>query len=160
MIRLATPADVPHLVQLVKDLAEYEREPDQVELTPALLHDAIFGPDAVSSAHVACPDDQPETVVGMAIWFRNFSTWTGRPGIYLEDLFVAPEHRGAGHGRALLIALAAHAVERGYGRMDWSVLDWNAAAIGFYRSLGAGPNEGWTTFRLDGVQLTALAAGA
>ena len=154
-IRFATPADLPRIVELVIELATYEREPDAVHLTPDLLHDALYGDDAVARCHVATTD--ADEVVGMALWFRNFSTWIGRPGIYLEDLYVTPEHRGTGLGRALLQALADHAVTQNYGRMEWAVLDWNAPAIGFYRSLGANPTDGWSTFRLTGRPLVDLA---
>jgi len=153
-IRLATPADVPRIVELVVELAVYEREPDAVQLTPQLLQDALYGDDAVARCHVATAGDE---VVGMALWFRNFSTWVGRPGIYLEDLYVTPEHRGSGLGKALLRALADFAVTHDYGRMEWAVLDWNKPSIGFYRSLGASPNDGWSVFRLTGQPLIDLA---
>lgn len=156
-MRPATTADVPVLVTLIGDLAEYERARDQVRLTENRLHAALFGPDPVVRCHVAEHDG---VVIGMALWFRNFSTWTGEPGIYLEDLFVRPEHRGGGHGRALLAALAAECVERGYTRLEWSVLDWNTPAIGFYQSIGAVGQTEWTVHRLDGAALASLAQGA
>lgn len=153
-IRLAAPADVPRIVALVVQLAVYEREPDAVALTPALLHEALFGVDPVAHCHVATAGDE---VVGIALWFRNFSTWVGRPGIYLEDLFVVPEHRRSGFGRALIEALAEHAVARGYGRLEWSVLDWNAPSIAFYRSLGAVTRDGWSVLQLVGEPMAELA---
>ena len=155
MIRPAAPADVPVLLELVHELAAYEREPDAVEATAADLHRALFE-EASCSAHVA---EQAGQVVGFALWYPTFSTWTGRPGLWLEDLFVRPAARGAGLGKALLQALAAVCVERGYRRFEWWVLDWNEPSIGFYRSLGAVPQDEWTTFRVDGAALTALAGG-
>jgi GNAT superfamily N-acetyltransferase len=155
-VRSATPADIDAIVELVGDLAEYEHARDQVELTPELLRAGLFGPDAAASAHVA--EDASGRVVGMALWFRTYSTWTGVAGIHLEDLYVRPEERGAGYGRALLAALAQTCVERGYARLEWSVLDWNESAIGFYRSLGAVPQDEWTTWRLDGAGLTTVGA--
>lgn len=159
MIRSATPADVPDLLRLVHELAVYEKAPDEVAMSETDLHTALFGPDAVAACEVATTRLEPgagAAVVGMALWFRTFSTWTGVAGIHLEDLFVRPEHRGAGHGRALLARLAAICSERGYARLEWNVLDWNAPAIGFYQALGAGPMEEWTTFRLAGPALTVL----
>jgi GNAT superfamily N-acetyltransferase len=155
VIREARAEDVPAVVRLVHELAEYERSPELCTLTEDQLHVALFGPDAVARCHVA---EVAGEVVGCAIWFRNFSTWRGVPGIYLEDLFVRPSHRGSGLGKALLAALAAVCAERGYGRLEWQVLDWNEPSIGFYRSLGAVPMDEWTTFRLDGEALTAFAA--
>ena len=156
-IRLAEPADVPVLLQLVQELAEYEREPDAVETTEDMLAAALFGPDAVASCHVALDTDG--AVVGFALWYVTFSTWKGRPGLWLEDLFVRPAGRGSGLGKALLQALAAVCVERGYARFEWWVLDWNEPAQGFYRSLGARPEDEWTVWRVDGEALTALGAG-
>jgi len=153
-VRAATADDIPILVGLIGDLAEYERARDQVQLTEQRLHEALFGADAAARCHVA---DHDGAVVGLALWFRNFSTWTGEPGIYLEDLFVRPEHRGSGHGRALLAALAAECVTRGYTRLEWAVLDWNTPALGFYRSIGAVGQEEWTVQRLSGPALGALA---
>lgn len=158
VIRDAEPADVPAIVRLVYELAEYERAVDECRLTPVQLHAGLFGRDPVAGAHVAeagGPDGG--TVVGVALWFRTFSTWEGVPGIHLEDLFVRPAHRGAGIGAALLAALACRCREHGYARLEWNVLDWNAPAIGFYRALGARPNDGWTTYRLTGEPLAALA---
>ena len=154
MIRRATVDDVEAIVGLVHDLATYERASGSVHLDGERLRAALFGERPAVFAHVVEEDGE---VVGMAIWFLNFSTWTGRHGIYLEDLFVKPEARGAGHGRALLVTLARLAVEAGYGRVEWSVLDWNEPAIGFYRSLGAEAMDEWTTFRLAGDALTGLA---
>jgi len=155
VIRAAEPADVPAVLALVRELAAYEREPDAVEATEPLLHTALFGPDAGASCLVAEVDG---IVVGLALWFRTFSTWLGRYGIHLEDLYVQPAHRGAGHGKALLAHLSQIAVQRGWGRLEWQVLDWNVDAQGFYQGHGGqGLNE-WTTFRLDGAALTSLAA--
>jgi GNAT superfamily N-acetyltransferase len=153
VIRTARPADVPVLLGLVRELAVYEREPDAVEAGEDDLHRALFS-DRTASCHVAV--DHAGEVVGFALWYVTFSTWTGRPGLWLEDLFVRSTARGAGHGRALLQALAAVCVERGYPRFEWWVLDWNEPAIGFYRSLGAVPQDDWTTFRVDGDALEAL----
>ncbi len=156
LIRPALPADVPVVLELVHELAVYEREPDAVEATDDVLADALFGAAPVASCSVALDDDG--TVVGFALWYVTFSTWKGLPGLWLEDLFVRPSARGAGLGRALLQALAAVCLERGYPRFEWWVLDWNAPAIGFYRALGAVPQDEWTTFRVDGDALQALAA--
>ena len=153
-VRPATPDDVPVLLELVRELAAYEREPDAVEATEDDLRRGLFA-DATCSAHVAL--DAAGLVVGFALWYPTFSTWTGRPGLWLEDLFVRPSARGTGLGRALLQSLAAVCVERGYRRFEWWVLDWNASAIGFYRSLGAVAQEDWTTYRVDGPALHALA---
>jgi GNAT superfamily N-acetyltransferase len=155
VIRTAEPRDVPVLLALVRELAEYEREPDAVEATEELLADALFGPDAVASCHVAVDDTSGE-VVGMALWYVTFSTWKGRPGMWLEDLYVRPAARGGGLATALLRALATVCVERGYPRLEWWVLDWNTPAHGFYRTLGASPQDEWTTWRLDGDALAEL----
>ncbi|MDP9073621.1 MAG: GNAT family N-acetyltransferase [Actinomycetota bacterium] len=143
------------MVGLVRELAEYERAPDQVELEADQLAEALFGDGPQVFAHVAEHGGQ---VVGMAVWFVSFSTWTGHHGIYLEDLFVRPAARGLGAGRALVAELARVALARGYTRVEWSVLDWNEPAIGFYRHLGAGAKDDWTVFRLAGTDLTNLAA--
>jgi len=159
VIRRATPEDVEAITGLVYDLAEYEKARHECTVVPQQIHDALFGPEPSVFAHVAeepATDGAPARVVGVALWFRNFSTWDGVHGIYLEDLYVRPEHRGKGHGRALLAALAQECVERGYTRLSWSVLDWNTPSIGFYRSLGAVPQDEWTTFRLSGDALQAL----
>jgi len=153
MIRPAVPSDVESLVELVHALAEYERSPGSVEIRGDQLSDALFGDSPTVFAHVAEEDGR---VVGMAIWFRTFSTWTGRHGIYLEDLYVRDEARGHGVGRALVTALATIARTSGYARLDWSVLDWNASAIRFYESLGAVPMDEWTGYRLAGRALDAM----
>jgi GNAT superfamily N-acetyltransferase len=160
--REARPQDVPAIVGLIRDLADYERAVDEAKATEEQLHEALFGPNPAVFALVIDGDGgggaSNGELDGLAIWFRNFSTWTGRHGIYLEDLYVRPEARGRGYGGALLRALAAICVERGYTRLEWSVLDWNEPAIGFYRSLGAVPNDGWTVFRLAGASLESLGA--
>jgi len=154
-IREAVEADLPLVASLIRELAEYERLLDQVTLTDDGLRDALFGERRYAEVVVAeDPEGEP---AGFALFFHNFSTFLGRPGIYLEDLFVRPRFRGAGIGRALLAHLAALAVERGCGRLEWAVLDWNEAAIGFYRRLGARPTSGWSVYRLDGPALRALA---
>jgi GNAT superfamily N-acetyltransferase len=153
-VRPARPADVPVLVHLIRALAEYKRAPKQAMVKDEDLHQALFCGAPQLFAHVAEHDG---AIVGMAIWFVNFSTWTGRHGIYLEDLFVVPSARGTGAGRALLAELARVACDRGYTRLEWAVLDWNETAIGFYRHLGARPNDGWTVFRLAGPSLVQLA---
>lgn len=153
MIRPARPDDVDALVGLIHDLAEFERSPDSVEIEPSQLEAALFCDAPTVFAHVA---EHEGRVDGMAIWFKNFSTWTGRNGIYLEDLYVRPEARAQGIGRALLAELAAIARREGYARLDWSVLNWNTSAIRFYESLGAGPMDEWTGYRLSGAALTTL----
>jgi GNAT superfamily N-acetyltransferase len=163
VIREVRPGDVAAVVGLVHELAEYEREPHSCTLTEAQLATALFGSAPAVFGHVAeIPAEaaRPAEVAGFALWFVNFSTWRGVHGVYLEDLFVRPAHRGGGLGRALLAALAAVCAERGYSRLEWSVLDWNEPSIGFYRSLGAVPMDEWTTFRLDGDALGALAGSA
>ncbi|MEV0666661.1 GNAT family N-acetyltransferase [Actinomadura luteofluorescens] len=154
MIRYATAGDVPEILRLIHELAEYERALHEVKATEDQLRDRLFGDDPQVFAHVAEHDGR---VVGFAVWFLTFSTWNGTHGIYLEDLFVEPEYRGHGYGRALLTELARVADDRGYGRVEWSVLDWNEPAIGFYKSLGAGPKDGWTVYRLTGDALTRAA---
>ncbi len=156
MIRAATPADVPAIRALVVELAVYEREPDAVQASESDLHRALFGPQPVAEALIAEADGE---AAGLALFFTNFSTWTGKPGLYLEDLFVRPSARGAGIGKAMLVHLARLAVARGCGRFEWSVLDWNEPAIGFYRALGATPMTDWTVMRLEGAALAALANG-
>jgi len=155
MIRPARPDDVPAIYHLIRDLAEYERSLAEVTATEADLHSALFGPDPAVFAHVAEHEDE---VAGFALWFLNYSTWTGRHGIYLEDLYVRPDLRGTGYGRQLLAELAALCVERGYARLEWWVLDWNAPARGFYGKLGAIRMDEWTVHRLSGAALAALAA--
>lgn len=157
MIRVARPDDVPVILEMIRELAEYEREPDAVRATEADLAAALFGPEPAVFAHIA---EQEERPVGFALWFRSFSTWTGTHGIYLEDLYVRPDYRGHGHGRALLAELARLCVERGYQRLEWWVLDWNAPSIDFYRSLGARPMDEWTVYRMDGAALRALGGEA
>jgi GNAT superfamily N-acetyltransferase len=144
------------VVDLVGDLAEYERLAHECEMTPDQLHAALFGPEPALFGHVAEIDGE---VVGFTLWFLSFSTFRGTHGIYLEDLFVRPAHRGSGLGRALLTELAEECVRRGYARLEWSVLDWNAPSIGFYKSLGATPRGGWTVFRLSDDALTTLGGG-
>ena len=161
MIRTATEDDVPAIVAMVHELAEYERAPEECHLTEGQLTTALFGPAPALFSHVAFVDDNgTDEPAGCALWFLNFSTWRGVHGVYLEDLYVQPAHRGRGLGRDLLARLAAECVERGYARLEWSVLDWNDPAIGFYRTLGAAPMDEWTTFRLDGAALTALGSTA
>lgn len=154
MIRRAVAADVPVVLELVRELAAYEREPDAVIATEALLHEALFGADPSAEAHVAEVDGE---VVGFALWYRSFSTWQGKPGLWLEDLYVRPAHRGSGLGKALLVTLAEVCVERGWTRFEWWVLDWNTPAQAFYRSLGATPEDAWTVWRVDGDALANLA---
>ncbi|WP_459547701.1 N-acetyltransferase family protein [Nocardia sp. X0981] len=154
VVRRATPDDVPALVDLVYDLAEYEKSRDLCTLTTDQLHTALFGPDPAVFAHVGLVDG---VIAGCAIWFLNFSTWDGVHGIYLEDLYVTPQARGAGLGRALLAALAQEARTHGYTRVSWSVLTWNTPSIGFYESLGAEAQDDWIGYRLTGKALTALA---
>lgn len=149
-IRPVAPSDVERVVTLVYELAEYEKAPDQCHITAEQLHSALFGPSPALFGHVAEVDGE---VVGFSLWFLSFSTWHGKYGIYLEDLFVRPAHRGSGLGKALLLELARISVERGYGRYEWSVLDWNTPSIEFYRSVGALPVDGWTRMRLDGDAL-------
>jgi GNAT superfamily N-acetyltransferase len=154
VIRLARPDDVPQILALIHELAVYEREPDSVEATEDGLQAALFGPDPRVWVHVVEEDGE---VVGHALWYVNFSTWSGRHGIWLDDLYVRPEHRGKGHGLALLRTLADICVERGYARLEWWVLDWNELAIGFYRSLGAVAMDEWTVNRVTGDALHQLA---
>ncbi len=156
MIRPATAADVPTILRFVRDLATFEREPDAVEATDAMLHDALFGAAPAAEAVIAESDGEAQ---GFALFFHNFSTWTGRRGLYLEDLYVTPDARGQGVGTALLRHLAGIAVARGCGRFEWSVLDWNADAIAFYRRMGAVGMADWTIQRVSGEALARLAAG-
>jgi GNAT superfamily N-acetyltransferase len=153
-IRAARVEDVPIILQLIRDLATYERAPNDVTATEEQLVEVLFG--ARPSAEVLLAFEQ-DTAVGFAVFFHNFSTWLGRPGLYLEDLFVKPEMRGKGYGRALLVYLAKIARERSCGRMEWAVLDWNDPAIQFYRKLGAKPMDEWTVFRLAGDGIAKLA---
>ena len=155
MIRPARPVDVPAIYQLIRDLADYEHALPEVTGTEDDLHRSLFGPKPAVYAHVAEHEGQ---VGGFALWFLNYSTWVGQHGIYLEDLYVKPELRGLGLGRALLAELAALCVERGYGRLEWWVLDWNEPARGFYASMGATSMDEWTVHRLTGHALAELAA--
>ena len=154
MIREATAADVPTILELIRELATYEREPDAVEATEEMIREALFGAAPVASCHVA---ELAGEVVGFALWYVTFSTWKGRPGLWLEDLFVRPAARGTGLGKALLVSLAKVCAERGWTRLEWWVLDWNEPAQGFYRSLGARPEDDWTVWRVSGTDLHALA---
>ncbi len=156
MIRPARPGDVPAIYQLIRDLAAYERSLPGVSGTQQDLAIALFGPEPAVFAHVA---DHDGRIAGFALWYLSYSTWQGRHGIYLEDLYVEPDQRRRGYGRALLAELAALCVERGYGRLEWSVLDWNAPALGFYAALGAAAMDEWTVHRLTEQPLRALAAG-
>lgn len=152
-MRAAEPADVPVIAHLIRELAIFEKLEDQVVLTDELLWTGLFGPRPYAEAVIAQEDDQP---IGFALFFHTFSTFLARPGLYLEDLFVLADHRGRGVGRALLAHLAHIAVERGCGRLEWAVLNWNQEAIRFYERLGAKPNSEWTVYRLTGKALTAL----
>lgn len=153
-IREATPADVATILRFIRELAEFEREADKVVATEALLHEAMFGERPVAETVIAERDGMP---LGMALFFHNFSTWTGWKGLYLEDLYVTPEARGSGVGGALLKHLAGIALDRGCTRFEWSVLDWNERAIAFYRSVGAVAMDEWTVNRVSGEALTKLA---
>ena len=153
-IRDATANDVPVIAELIRALARFEKLEHEVVMTDELLAASLFGERPY--AEVLLAEDEGEAV-GFALFFHNFSTFLGRPGIYLEDLFVRPEHRGRGIGRLLLVHLARLAVERGSGRLEWAVLDWNRDAIGFYERLGARPNSDWTVYRLTGEALAGLA---
>lgn len=153
-IRPATIVDVPVILELIRALATYERAPNEVTATEKQLIDVLFSEKPAAEVLLAF---EKETPVGFAVFFHNFSTWLGRPGLYLEDLFVRPEQRGKGYGRALLIHLAKIAHDRGCGRMEWAVLDWNEPAIEFYRKLGAKPMDEWTVFRLTGDGIATLA---
>ncbi|PPT74812.1 GNAT family N-acetyltransferase [Xanthomonas arboricola pv. populi] len=156
-IRAATPDDAALLHELITALAVYEREPNAVKASPEDLRASLFGDGATAHALICEQDGQ---ALGFAVYFFNYSTWLGRNGVYLEDLFVRPQARGQGAGLALLRHLARLAVQRGCGRFEWSVLDWNQPAIDFYRAAGAQPMDGWTVYRLDGERLAAFAAGA
>ena len=156
-IRPANPADLPLIAELIRALAEYEKLSDEVRFDEATLGAKLFGPRPYAEVLIGEVDGE---AMGFALFFHNFSTFEGRPGIYLEDLFVRPEGRGLGLGKALLAELARLAVERDCARLEWSVLDWNAPSIGFYKLLGARPMDEWTVMRVDGPALTRLAAAA
>ncbi|GAT86710.1 MULTISPECIES: GNAT family N-acetyltransferase [Paenarthrobacter] len=158
VIRQATVDDVPAILRMIHDLAIYEKEPDAVKNTPERLTEVLFGENPRVFATIA--ENAAGTVQGFALWFLNYSTWEGVHGIYLEDLYVEPDARGEGHGKALLQYLAATAVERGYARVEWSVLNWNEPSINFYKKLGAFPMEEWSTFRLTGEALEAFGTKA
>jgi len=153
-IRIATGNDAEAIHKLIHGLAEYEREPQAVEVTPETLRAQMASARPPFECLIAECDGQP---AGFALYFQNYSTWKGKPGMYLEDLFVRPEFRSHGLGKALLVRLAQVCVERGYGRFEWAVLDWNEPAIGFYEKLGAVPMNEWTTMRLTGNALAELA---
>jgi len=167
-IRPATPADIPLILDLIRDLAEYERAPDAAVATPELVRAHLFGDSLEGHAHLngaARRGPVAECLIGeidgvsqgFAVFFHNYSTWLGRPGLYLEDLFVRPTARGAGLGKRLLVELAKIAMARGCGRMEWSVLDWNMPAIEFYKALGAKPMDEWTVYRVEGEAIERLA---
>lgn len=157
MIRRARPGDVPAIYQLIRELAEYERALPAVTGSQDQLRESLFGPDPAVFAHVVEHDGR---VAGFALWFLSYSTWLCSHGIYLEDLYVTPELRGHGLGKALLAELAALCGQRGYGRLEWSVLDWNEPALGFYRSVGAVGMDEWTVHRVTGQALVELAESA
>lgn len=157
MIRQATLADVPVIVEFIQELAEYEKARQKAIVTEDHLREALFGPQPAAFAHLACDDVSGEPV-GFAVWFLNFSTWLGVHGIYLEDLYVRPSARGAGHGKALLTTLARIAVDRGYFGVQWWVLTWNTPSIDFYRSIGAVEQHEWAVYRLSGDALHTLAS--
>lgn len=154
-IRPAAPADLPLIAQLIRDLADYERLSSEVRFDLAVMGEHLFGPRPAAEVVIGEIDGAPQ---GFALFFHNFSTFEGRPGLYLEDLFVRPEARGHGLGKALLVHLATLALERGCARFEWSVLDWNEPSIGFYRSLGARMMNDWRIMRVDGDALLRLGA--
>ena len=156
-IRPARPADLSVIAQFIRDLADYEKLAHEVRFDEAALGDRLFGPRPYAEVIIGELDGVPQ---GFALFFHNFSTFEGKPGLYLEDLFVQPEARGAGLGRALLARLAALAIERGCARLEWSVLDWNQRAISFYKGLGARPMDEWTVFRVTGEALTKLGSSS
>jgi GNAT superfamily N-acetyltransferase len=157
MIRPATPADIPAIIQLIRALSDYEKLSDQVVVNEAQLREHLFGPRPYAEVQLA---EDAGGVVGYALFFHTYSTFLGRPSLYLEDLFVLPEHRGRGHGKGLLARLAQLAVERGCGRFEWMVLDWNTPAIQFYESLGAVVAPEWKLCRMTGDALRRFAATA
>jgi GNAT superfamily N-acetyltransferase len=154
MIRHATPADVPEIHRMVRELAEYEKALEEARASEEQLHEALFGDRPAAFAHIAETADGE--IAGYSLWFLNFSTWRGVHGIYLEDLYVRPGLRGGGYGKTLLAELARICVERGYERLEWSVLNWNTPSIDFYRALGAEPQDEWTVYRLTDEALTKL----
>ena len=156
-IRPATPADLPLIAELIRALADYEKLAHEVCFDDATLAAKLFGPRPYAEVIIGEVDG---TAQGFALFFHNFSTFEGRPGVYLEDLFVRPAARGSGLGKAMLAELAGIAVERDCARLEWSVLDWNEPAIGFYKALGAKPMDEWTVFRVDGTALETLAQAA
>lgn len=153
MVRAAVLGDVPAILRLIRELAEYERSSDEVRCSEEQLREGLFEAEPHVFAHVVEVGGQ---VVGCAVWFLSYSTWLGTHGIYLEDLYVSPSARGGGYGKALVAELARIAVERGYGRVEWSVLDWNELAIGFYKGLGAQAQDEWIGYRLSGEALVEL----
>lgn len=155
-LRPAAASDVPQILQLIRGLAEYEKLEHACVITEAQLQQQLFGARPAAEVWVAERDQAAQKLIGFALFFVNFSTFLGKPGLYLEDLFVVPEARGQGVGRALMLQLARIAVERDYGRFEWSVLDWNAPAIGFYQQLGATLLPDWRICRLTGTELTRL----
>ena len=158
-VRPIRPDDVPAVLGMVRELAAYEESEHEAQMTGEQLSGALFGESPALFGHVATPDGGGDgELAGFALWFLNFSTWRGAHGIYLEDLYVSPTHRGTGLGRELLRTLAATCVERGYERLEWSVLDWNTPSIEFYEAAGAVPMDGWTVFRLTDDALTDFAA--
>ncbi len=156
ILRAARPGDEPGILAGIHALAVYEREPDAVENTTSALAETLFGAEPRAFAHVV---ERNGEISGIAIWFLTYSTWTGRHGIWLEDLHVDESQRGRGYGKALIASLAELCIERAYTRLEWTVLDWNSPAVAFYRSIGAEPMTEWTTQRLTGAPLTALAKG-
>ncbi|HWE40608.1 MAG TPA: GNAT family N-acetyltransferase [Isosphaeraceae bacterium] len=156
-IRPARPDDAATIADLIGELAAYEKLAHEAEATAEDIRRHLFGPRPFAEALIA---EHEGEAVGFALFFHNYSTFRGQPGLYLEDLFVRPEHRGKGFGKALLACLARLAVERGCGRLEWAVLDWNEPSIAFYRSLGARPMDDWTVYRLDGEAIDRLGAGS
>lgn len=156
LLREARPGDEHGILTLIHALAEYEREPEAVANTADMLAESLFGAEPRVFAHIV---ELRGEIVGIAVWFLTYSTWTGRHGVWLEDLYVDEAQRGRGYGRALMRTLARVCVDRGYSRFEWTVLDWNAPSIAFYRALGATPQDEWTTQRLTGHALAALAGG-
>ncbi|MCX4828459.1 MULTISPECIES: GNAT family N-acetyltransferase [unclassified Streptomyces] len=157
MIRTATPADVPVIHAMIRELADYEKALHEARASEEQLREALFGERPAAYAHIA-EDTETGEPVGFSLWFLNFSTWRGVHGIYLEDLYVRPSARGGGHGKALLTELARLCVERGYERLEWSVLNWNTPSIEFYEAMGARPQDEWTVYRLTDEALKAVGA--